>query len=285
MRSLVSACWLLIGPMLLAQHGEQGHGATEPTSKASVPLRSPKAQHGAPQHNAPPTGAAETNGKGEPVPPTHAARLVLEPSELLRFVEESHARAQRAREKSEPAPAPLPRPSGAGRYVCAVISCADAGIEPARVLGLDPRDVLVIQNAGALAERDAADLLAWAQREHGLSLCLVLSHDRCASLGANNGNRDVTAQSAMRRAEERSRAARELAASRRIRVSAAHALVQREQLLAALADELGAHTSCEDGAKSPMPSMRIVPALVDSSTLGVEWLSQRIDSLPIAPVR
>jgi hypothetical protein len=28
-----------------------------------------------------------------------------------------------------------------------------------------------------------------------------------------------------------------------------------------------------------------VPALVDPSTLRIEWLSQRIDSLPIAPVR
>lgn len=285
MRSLVSACWLLIGPMLLAQHGEQGHGATEPSSKTSVPGHSPKAQHGAPQHNAPPTDAAQTNGKGEPVPPTHSAQLLLEPSTLLRFVEDSYARAQRARDKSEPVPAPLPRPSGAGRYVCAVISCADAGIEPARVLGLDPSFVLVIQNAGAMADRDAADLLAWAQKEHDLSLCFVLSHERCASLGATSGTRDAAAQQTTRRAEERSRAAREVAAARRIRMSAAHAMVQREQLLAALADAPSAHASCEDGAKSPMPSMRVVPALVDPSTLRIEWLSQRIDSLPIAPVR
>jgi hypothetical protein len=95
MRSLVSACWLLIGPMLLAQHGEQGHG---------------NAGHEAPEHSGAPSHAAATNGKGEPVPPTHAARFELEPAALLRFVEDSYARAQRARDKSEPVPAPLPRP-------------------------------------------------------------------------------------------------------------------------------------------------------------------------------
>jgi hypothetical protein len=280
MRSLVSACWLLIGPMLLAQQGEQGHGGQDHGEADHG-----NAGHEAPKHSAAPSHAPATNGKGEPVPPTHAARFELEPAALLRFVEDSYARAPRARDKSEPVPAPLPRPSGAGRYVCAVISCADAGIEPARVLGLDPSFVLVIQNAGAMADRDAADLLAWAQKEHDLSLCFVLSHERCASLGATSGTRDAAAQQTTRRAEERSRAAREVAAARRIRMSAAHAMVQREQLLAALADAPSAHASCEDGAKSPMPSMRVVPALVNASTLRNEWLSQRIDSLPIAPVR
>jgi carbonic anhydrase len=167
------------------------------------------------------------------------------------------------------APAPLPpRPAGAGRYVVAVVTCADAAIDVPALLGLRSEDVLLISNAGATADGDAIELLERAVARERLSLCIVLTHADCASLSR--------APAGDERGSARGAAAREFAARRRLPLDKAQALLQRELLL-------GASTLLADATRSG--NLNVVAASADAATGALAWHLGRSESLPMAPVR
>lgn len=257
-------------------HGK-GHGTPPQPHGASG---TEAAGHG---HAAPPR-----TGKGETAAPIHRPQLRLSGDDAFAFVQARHEQRMREEHGEEGKRERSQRPAGAGRYVCAVVACADAGIDVRTALGLDAADVLLIQNAGANADSDTAELVARAREQHGLSLVLVLSHDACESLGegATKPRRsDADADPQTARVEQRAASARALAARLRVSLAHAHALRQRERLEAALLDQPTAHANCEAAGEPPMAPLRVVAATVDTATQRVTWRTQRQDSLPIAPVR
>jgi carbonic anhydrase len=64
----------------------------------------------------------------------------------------------------------------------AVLTCMDARIEPARLLGLEEGDAHVIRNAGGLVTDDALRSLAISQRALGTREVVVIQHTGCGML-------------------------------------------------------------------------------------------------------
>ena len=62
----------------------------------------------------------------------------------------------------------------------AVLTCMDARVDPAGLLGLHPGDAHVIRNAGGRATADALRALAISQAVLGTSEVMVLHHTECA---------------------------------------------------------------------------------------------------------
>lgn len=275
-------CLALLGGIASAQGGPHGHDA--PT-----PQRHAERAEGKDEGHA----ATQRTGRDEAEAPIHRPQMRLSGDEAFAFVQARHEQTKREHPDSgqpgEKSGHETPtRPAGSGRYVCAVVACADAGIDACALLGLDAKDVLLIQNAGANADADVAELVARAQQDHGLSLVVVLAHDACGSLGEGARARRGAGASASpesTRIEQRASAARALADRLRISIAHAHALRQRERLEAALRDRPAAHASCEGGDETPMAPVRVVAATVDAAERRVTWRTQRQDSLPIAPVR
>ncbi|MEQ1631656.1 MAG: carbonic anhydrase [Planctomycetota bacterium] len=260
----------------------QGHG-TEPGSSgpSPVPTKHADAAEGSPaERSARPTEESRlrTNGKHGAHPVLHRAEPEWPAAAALEHVREGNARSVEAKKASAAPPEPMPRPGGAGRFLVAVISCADAAVDVAALLSLKPEDVLLIQNAGAVADADAAELVLWAAREHRVSLCVVLTHSGCPSL--NDAPSDRRAEPASPRAAERGAKSRELARRRNLALSHAHALLQKEQLDAAVGTR-----SPNDADKPARPPVRIVPATVDVRTGEITWHLSRAEQMPIAPVR
>jgi carbonic anhydrase len=69
------------------------------------------------------------------------------------------------------------------RLKVAILTCMDARIDPARVLGLEPGDAHVIRNGGGLVTDDALRSLAISQHYLGTEEILVIQHTRCGMLG------------------------------------------------------------------------------------------------------
>ncbi len=67
----------------------------------------------------------------------------------------------------------LPLPSGLG---VAVVACMDAGLDPARALGLQESDVHVIRNAGGVVSDDAIRSLTISQRLLGTTAIILIHH-------------------------------------------------------------------------------------------------------------
>ncbi|HET7380157.1 MAG TPA: carbonic anhydrase [Gaiellales bacterium] len=62
----------------------------------------------------------------------------------------------------------------------AVLTCMDARVDPAALLGLHPGDAHVIRNAGGRATNDALHALAISQAVLGTREVLVMHHTECA---------------------------------------------------------------------------------------------------------
>lgn len=62
----------------------------------------------------------------------------------------------------------------------AILTCMDARVDPAALLGLQPGDAHVIRNAGGRATRDSAHALAISQAVLGTREVMVLHHTDCA---------------------------------------------------------------------------------------------------------
>src|SRR5947209_18565827 len=65
------------------------------------------------------------------------------------------------------------------RLKVAIVTCMDARIDPARVLGLEPGDAHVIRNAGGVVTDDALRSLSISQHRLGTEEILVIQHTRC----------------------------------------------------------------------------------------------------------
>jgi carbonic anhydrase len=65
----------------------------------------------------------------------------------------------------------------------AILTCMDARLDPARVLGLEAGDAHVIRNAGGLVTGDAIRSLAISQRALGTEEVVLIQHTRCGLLG------------------------------------------------------------------------------------------------------
>jgi carbonic anhydrase len=203
--------------------------------------------------------------------PVHLAQLRLPPVAALDYLRQGHAHSLQATQQGKPAPKPALRPSGAGRYVAAVLTCADADLDLPRLLGVQPQDLLVVRVPGAFASAEIAALLEQAVASERLSLCVVLTHTTCQSLAAEQGS-SPAAQQLARRGEP----ARTLAQTRNLALPMAQAFAEREQVLS-LSESLRAACAKDQ--------LRIVAATADSKTQAITWHTTRADDLPIAPVK
>src|SRR5437588_8409046 len=68
------------------------------------------------------------------------------------------------------------------RRKVAIVTCMDARIDPARVLGLNPGDAHVIRNAGGVVTDDALRSLSISQHHLGTKEIVVVQHTQCGLL-------------------------------------------------------------------------------------------------------
>ncbi|MFN9277397.1 MAG: hypothetical protein ACK53T_05220 [Planctomycetota bacterium] len=219
------------------------------------------AQH-APAGKAPVVANAPAAG-----PATHAPQPELPPLAALAHCQAGNAEHVRARAAGKPTPAPAERPAGAGKYVCAVLVCADAGADVPALLGLAPADVLLLAAPGPFASPETVALLERTVADHRLSLVLVLGHADCASLARRAGGDAL----------QRRRDAAHAEAQRRGEALAPTVVRMQRDLLLAGSDALQ--------AKSAANALRVLPATVEPATGAITWLHARAETLPIAPVK
>ncbi len=70
----------------------------------------------------------------------------------------------------------------------AVLTCMDARIDPARILGLEEGDAHVIRNAGGRASVDAIRSLVISQQLLGTNTVVVIHHTDCGMLTFSNAD-------------------------------------------------------------------------------------------------
>jgi carbonic anhydrase len=72
----------------------------------------------------------------------------------------------------------------------AVLTCMDARIDPARLLGLQPGDAHVLRNAGGAVTADVRRSLVVSQRLLGTRAVAVIRHTGCGMLGLDEALKD-----------------------------------------------------------------------------------------------
>lgn len=77
-----------------------------------------------------------------------------------------------------------------------ILTCMDARIDPAALFGLEPGDVHVLRNAGALAVPDVLRSIALSQAILGTREVLVLGHTGCGLHGRAESELAVAVKSA-----------------------------------------------------------------------------------------
>lgn len=231
-----------------------------------------------------PTPAAVSK-RGTELPPTHRPLPAPTPFDALSHLQATAAAAAAERSgRTAPAtakaatekaatgkPAAAERPAGLGRYVAAVVTCADADLDCAALFGVPRRDLLVLATPGGLVDADAVALLEAMASEQRLGLVVLLGHDDCASRtigGASRAQRLFAKRLAVAGCEAAAPAAATLALL----------AAQRDALLAA-SDDLTERVA-QDG-------LRIVAARREHGEGGdtVRWLLARSATMPIAPVK
>ena len=90
----------------------------------------------------------------------------------------------------------------------AVLTCMDARLDPARLLGLGPGDAHVLRNAGGVVTSDVVESLAMSQEYLGTRHVMVIHHTECAGLAQRMP--DSSAEETARAAVHELRAARDL---------------------------------------------------------------------------
>ncbi|MEZ6038680.1 MAG: hypothetical protein R3F29_14455 [Planctomycetota bacterium] len=228
-----------------------------------------------PEHN--PAPASHTAGdkpadrNGAAARPTHAPQPTLPPLAAWRHVRNGNETYARHLRDDLPPPRLQPRPSGAGRYVCAVVLCADHDGAVAPLLGLAAEDVLVIRVPGTFLTAESAALIERAVAKERVPLVLLLAHRRCESLRPlRDGERQPDAIDRRREAAARD--------AERLGVPLRDALLrgQRELLLA---------TSPALREAADEDRLRVLPGVLDDRTAVIDWRHRRSDELPIAPVK
>ena len=203
--------------------------------------------------------------------PTHAPLLTLPPLAAWAAVKAGNEALLAARASGKPPPKLADRPAGAGRYVCAVLVCADANIDLPALLGLQQKDVLLLSAPGPFVQPEVVALLEQTTRDERLPLVLVLGHPDCTTLSTRTGR--TPQQDALAR---RLDAVRAEAQRTQTSLTKALVLMQREHLLAA-SDELREHVAKDE--------LRVIPGEVDVRTGALVWHHHRADELPLQPVK
>ncbi|MCA8966493.1 MAG: hypothetical protein H6838_05465 [Planctomycetes bacterium] len=200
--------------------------------------------------------------------PTHHPHPELRPADALQHLRNGLDARRAALAKGEPPPAPQERPAGAGRYVAAVITCADADLDAPALFGLARRDLLCISCPGPFVSSETVALLEHLATDERLSLIVVLGHDDCTT-------RSLRATTPAQQLLSRRLAALRRNARLDQAVTKAFLLGQRDALLGA--SELLMQRSARD-------QVRVVPGRVDARG-EVLWLGQRVDAMPLQPVK
>ncbi|HLQ36181.1 MAG TPA: hypothetical protein VK348_00165 [Planctomycetota bacterium] len=201
----------------------------------------------------------------------HRPRPELPPELALEHLRQGNVAFTASRKAGGRLPTPGERPAGAGRYLAAVVVCADAGIDVPALLSQWPEDLLLLSLPSTQVSAEAIAVLERAVTAERLSLCLVLTHAACPGLQA--GKATTPAQELL---ERRTQPARALAQRRNLAVDKAQALLQRECLLAG--SELLRQRS-DDG------KFRVVPASVDGKAGTITWHTTHAEELEVAPVK
>lgn len=222
----------------------------------------------------PATGPAPApHGEAKATPaPVHTVSMQLPPMAVLRHLRAGNARFRLAVAQQKEVPPPQERPSGAGRYLAAVVVCADAGVDAASLLGVWPKDVLVLATAGGRLGADEIAVLERAVQQDRLSLCVLLAHADCPCL-LPAGKDATPAQQALARKAAASHA---LARSRNLPLPQAHALLQLEGVLAS-SDLLQAAVAAD--------TFRVIAATVDAKSGNIVWHGHRADEIEPSPIR
>jgi len=208
--------------------------------------------------------------RGAPAAPTHNPRPHLPPTAAMAHLQQGHAAWLARRRLGQPEPATPERPAGAGRYVCAVLHCAELELDLPAALGLARRDVLLLSLPGPFVTPEVAAMLQRLQRDERLSLILVISHDNCQAL---QPQAEVSPKDALARRADH---VRQEATRRQQTLAATMADLQRQLLLAASAD-LRAAVAAD--------TLRIVVAEIAPRSEELQWRLPASHSLPMPPVR
>jgi hypothetical protein len=213
--------------------------------------------------------AAADQKRGAATAPTHAPQPAVPPLLLFEHFQNGNAAAAAAIAAHLPLPPPAERPAGAGRYLAAVVICADADVDAAALFCQHRNDILLLSMPGPFLHAEAVALLERTVREERLGLILLVGHDGCRTLQpTTNGTADALTRRRDAIAAEAER--------RRMPLTKALLQVQREHLLAAselLRQQLAADT------------LRVLPASIDKPSGRCTWLHQAIDAMPLAPVK
>jgi carbonic anhydrase len=70
----------------------------------------------------------------------------------------------------------------------AIVTCMDARLDPAALLGLSPGDAHVIRNAGAIVSDDVVRSLVVSQRYLGTTSILLIRHTECGLIGLRDAD-------------------------------------------------------------------------------------------------
>jgi hypothetical protein len=224
-----------------------------------------RAQH-APAEQKP---AEQKRGSSEA--PTHAPQPELPPALALGHVRTGNQAAVAARKAGAAAPALAPRPSGAGRYVCAVVVCADAEFDVPALLGLRRTDVLLIATPGPFVQPETVALVERCVTEERLSLVLLLTHTHCTTLATKPGvspRQDALVQ--------RLAAVQKAPFAKDLPLGKALVLAQRQMLLSS-SDLLE--------RRAALDQLRVIPGEIDTASHEIVWHGPRVDAMPMPPVK
>ncbi|GAB4142649.1 MAG: hypothetical protein Fur0037_09930 [Planctomycetota bacterium] len=217
------------------------------------------------------TGPPARQTAKQPAIPEHRPHLSCKPLVALDHLRSGNQLFRRALARHEPPPLSPERPSGAGRYVAAVLVCADAGIDAPHLFSLDSRDCLLLSNAGPCVSPEDVALLERAVDEEHLSLIVILTHDDCASL-ASSEHGSPSRMSLARR----TRSARDMARARGIPVAEAAARLEAE-ILCASSERLLERVRSGD--------LLVAPAVASPRDGAIRWLLTRAEEMPMPPVK
>lgn len=208
--------------------------------------------------------------RGAPPAPTHDPRPQLPPAAAMAHVQAAHARWLAQQRLGQAAPEPGERPAGAGRYVCAVLHCAELELDFPAALGLQRRDVLLLSLPGPFVTPEVTAMLQRLQRDERLSLILVVGHDACQALQPAG---DANKKDALSRRAEHAQAE----AARQKQALATTMLDMQRQLLLAGSEPLRAAVAAD--------TLRVVVAELTPRTQELRWRVPASHALPMPPVR
>lgn len=173
---------------------------------------------------------AVAQGKPAAEAPLHRGDRRLPPRATFLHLQRGNELYAASRAETPPrAAAVRPRPAGAGTRLAVVFTCADAPFEPAPLLGVLPRDLLVLQSLGPFPGSGDVAALELAAETDCASLAVILVHETCPTLL----RRTAAPTPAQRALQQRVAVVREGAERARLPLAEFHGIRLAEQMLLA----------------------------------------------------